>query len=113
MSSPLFYHIISTFDLLVNAINLGLYISRVSDYNLKTNCISIFTFTSSVDSDEVQRYAAFHLVLHCLRKYPFDTTFTQIRWLRYYAFGPIEIFTIHSHPMDQYTLHGPNRIPPL
>ena len=30
-----------------------------------------FTFTNSVDSDEMQHYAAFHLGLHCLQKYLF------------------------------------------
>ena len=28
----------------------------------------IFTFTNSVDPDEIQHYAAFHLGLHCLQK---------------------------------------------
>ena len=28
----------------------------------------IFTFTNSVDSDEMQHYAAFHLGLDCLQK---------------------------------------------
>ena len=27
-----------------------------------------FTFTNSVDPDEMQHYAAFHLGLHCLQK---------------------------------------------
>ena len=30
------------------------------------------TFTNSVDSDEMQHYAAFHLGLHCLQKYSFS-----------------------------------------
>ena len=30
-----------------------------------------FTFTNSVDPDEMQHYAAFHLGLHCLQKYSF------------------------------------------
>ena len=30
-----------------------------------------FTFTNSVDPDEMQHDAAFHLGLHCLRKYLF------------------------------------------
>ena len=29
----------------------------------------LFTFTNSVDTDEMQHYAAFHLDLHCLQKY--------------------------------------------
>ena len=32
---------------------------------------SSFTFTNSVDPDEMQQYAAFHLGLHCLQKYSF------------------------------------------
>ena len=28
-------------------------------------------FTNSVDPDEMQHYAAFHLGLHCLQKYSF------------------------------------------
>ena len=31
----------------------------------------IFTLTNSVDPDEMQHYAAFHLGLHCLQKYSF------------------------------------------
>ena len=30
---------------------------------------SLFTFTNSVDPDEMQQYAAFHLGLHLLQKY--------------------------------------------
>ena len=30
-----------------------------------------FTITNSVDPDEMQHYAAFHLGLHCLQKYSF------------------------------------------
>ena len=30
-----------------------------------------FTFTNSIDPDEMQHYAAFHLGLHCLQKYSF------------------------------------------
>ena len=32
----------------------------------------VFTFTNSVDTDEMQHYAAFHLGLHCLQKYWFS-----------------------------------------
>ena len=45
----------------------------MSGYNFKKNnivffCLKIvFTFTNSVDPDEMQYYAAFHLVLHCLQ----------------------------------------------
>ena len=31
-----------------------------------------FTFTNSVDSDEMQHNAAFHLGLHCLQKYMYS-----------------------------------------
>ena len=31
----------------------------------------LFTFTHSVDPDEMQHYAAFHMGLHCLQKYLF------------------------------------------
>ena len=47
----------------------------VSGYNFFNNCIflseNLFTFTNSVDPYEMQHYAAFHLGLHCLTKYPF------------------------------------------
>ena len=45
----------------------------VSDYNLKNIvffCLKIvFTFTNSLDSDEMQHDDAFYLGLHCLQKY--------------------------------------------
>ena len=46
----------------------------MSGYNFKKNtaifCLKIFfTFTNSVDPDEIQHYAAFHLSLHYLHKY--------------------------------------------
>ena len=38
--------------------------------NIVFFCLKIFfTFTNSVDPDEMQHYAAFHLGLHCLQKY--------------------------------------------
>ena len=46
----------------------------VPGYNFK-KCIilseNLFTFTNSVDPDEMQHYAAFHLGLHCLKNYSF------------------------------------------
>ena len=40
--------------------------------NIVFFCLKIFfTFTNSVDPDEMQHYAAFHLGLHCLQKYSF------------------------------------------
>ena len=46
----------------------------VSGYNIPKNivffCLKIFfTLSNSVDPDEMQHYAAFHLGLHCLQKY--------------------------------------------
>ena len=48
----------------------------VSGYNFQKTivffCLKIFfTFTRSVDPDEMQHYAAFHLGLRCLQKYSF------------------------------------------
>ena len=45
----------------------------VSGYNLIKNCIFCLkiTFTNSVDPDEMQHNAAFHLGLLCLQKYSF------------------------------------------
>ena len=60
----------------LDTINLGIvhctYLG-MSGYNLqKILCFvwrSFFTFTNSVDQDETQHYAAFHLGLHRLQKY--------------------------------------------
>ena len=48
----------------------------MSVYILKENIVCfclkiIFTFTNSVDHDEMQHNAAFHLGLHCLQKCSF------------------------------------------
>ena len=41
-------------------------------------CLKIFfTFTNSVDSDEMQHYAAFHLGLHCLQSTHFGVSGIQ------------------------------------
>ena len=45
-----------------------MYISRGVRLSFKKKKI-FFTFTNSVDPDEMQHYAAFHLGLHCLQKY--------------------------------------------
>ena len=43
--------------------------------NLQKNIVfclkNLFTFTNSVDPDEMQHNAAFHLGLYCLQKYSF------------------------------------------
>ena len=40
--------------------------------NILLFCLKIFfVFTNSVDADEMQNYAAFHLGLHCLQRYSF------------------------------------------
>ena len=47
---------------------------------------SFFTFTNSVDPDEMQHYAAFHLGLHCLQKYSFSNSPSKL--LHYKLIGP-------------------------
>ena len=59
-----------------------MYIFRGVGYNLNQNiaffCLKIFfTFTTSVDTDEMQHYAAFHLGLQCLQKYSFRVSRIQ------------------------------------
>ena len=39
--------------------------------NITFFCLKIFFYLYSVDPDEMQYYAAFHLGLHCLQKYSF------------------------------------------
>ena len=47
-------------------------IFKISKKNIVLLCLKIFfTFINSVDHDEMQHYAAFHLGLHCLQKHPF------------------------------------------
>ena len=62
----------------IDTINLGYTIVHIKGCRViifKKYCIllseDLFTFTNSVDPDEMQHYAAFHLDLHCLPKYPF------------------------------------------
>ena len=52
------------------------YYDMMSGYNFKQKyCIllseDLFTFTNSVDPDEMHQYAAFYLGLHCLQMYSF------------------------------------------
>ena len=54
----------------------------VSSYNFQKNIVfclnTIFTFANSVDPDEMQHNAAFHLGIHCLQKYSFRVlTYTK------------------------------------
>ena len=59
------------------------------DLFLSLKIVSIIT--NSVDPDEMQHYAAFHLGLHCLTKYPFrgfQYTFTK---------GPLSKNTFLKH----------------
>ena len=63
------------FDTINFGIMHGTYLG-MSGYNFQTNivffCLKIFfTFRNSVDPDEMKQYAAFHLGLHCLPKFPF------------------------------------------
>ena len=65
-----------SFWLIQYAWDSPLYISRGVRLQFAKNivffCLKIFiTFTNSVDPDEMQHYAAFHLGLHCLQKYLF------------------------------------------
>ena len=61
----------------------------MSGYNLKKYCILLseylFTFTNSVDPDEMQHFAAFHLGLHCLQKYLF----------RFFSNTKVNVYQIH------------------
>ena len=41
------------------------------NYDVFLSLRIVFTLTNSVDPDEMPHYAAFHLGLHCLSKYPF------------------------------------------
>ena len=36
-------------------------------------CISVLILANSADPDDMQHYAAFHLGLRCLTKYPFSS----------------------------------------
>ena len=56
-------------------------------YNFKKHiaffCLTnFFTFTNSVDPDEMQHYAAFHLGLHCLQKYLFRVSVNPLHYDR-------------------------------
>ena len=62
----------------------------VSGYYFQKNivffCLKIFfSFTDSVDPDEMKHYAAFHLGFHCLQKY------------RMYLNNSMGIFKNYSH----------------
>ena len=50
-----------------------LYISRGVRlfFSKKKNCIILSEYLYSLDPDEIQHYAAFHLGLHCLQSYSF------------------------------------------
>ena len=61
-----------------DTMNLGLSIGHILGCqviilkNIVFFCLKIsFTFTNSVDPDEMQHFAAVHLGLHCLQKYSF------------------------------------------
>ena len=45
------------------------YFKRLHDVFLPLKVVLILS--NSVDTDEIQHYASFHLGLHCLPKYPF------------------------------------------
>ena len=54
-----------------------------------------FTFTNSVDPDEMQHCAAFHLDLHCLQKYSFS------------GFPEYKGFNMHAQLNFGTTLYNP------
>ena len=61
------------FPILIKAIRAVLFISCsvFPNYDVFLFLRIFFTFTNSVDTDEMQHYAAFHLGPHCLSKSPF------------------------------------------
>ena len=74
--NPFYY---SGFPIIVNTISKGLSILHFKGSWVevsKQRCISVpegyLYLTNSVDPDEMQHDAAFHLNLHCLPKYPFS-----------------------------------------
>ena len=63
-------------------------------------CLKIFfTFTNSVDPDEMQQYAAFHLGLHCLQKYLYRG-FPEYKWLKF-----IFALAISADPDEMWHSH--------
>ena len=66
------------FPIHIDTISMGLsimYLMALQVKFSKLGCISVpegfLILANSADSDEIQHYAAFHLVLHCLQQYPF------------------------------------------
>ena len=61
------------------------YIYWYNKYGTKLWCISlsmrvVLILANSVDTDEMQHYAAFHLGLHCLPKFQYKANFKKITW---------------------------------
>ena len=54
---------------------------------------ALFIFTNSVDLDEMQHYAAFHLGLHCLQKLLFRgvSIIQRVKLMNLCLFGSINI----------------------
>ena len=73
--------ILIEFPIHIDTISMGLPIvyfkgSQVEFSKLLSTCVFlslkvVLILTNSVDPDEMQNYAAFHLPIHCLQKYPF------------------------------------------
>ena len=69
------------FPIHIDTINIGLSIMYIKGLDLKGRIFEIMMYfypskvvivlANSSDPDEMQHYAAFHLGLHCLPKYPF------------------------------------------
>ena len=60
-------------------------------------CLKIFFILNSVDLDEMQHCAEFHLGLHCLQKYPFSgfSNTKGLRSLHKWAFFVRKIDFLH------------------
>ena len=65
-------YILMDFLINIDTINMGLSIVYICTLRVVfLSLLVVFILGNSVDPDEMQHYAAFHLGLHCLPKYPF------------------------------------------
>ena len=65
----------------------------------------VFILVNSSDPDEMQHYAAFHLGLHCLPKYPFRG-FQYTKGLQWIFFKNLGNFCFGSEPWYSWLRHG-------
>ena len=61
------------FDTHIDTISMGPHIVYFNflNYQVSLSLKVVLILANSADPDEMQHYAAFHLGLHCLPKYPF------------------------------------------